>query len=196
MSFVLLRESAVWKQIWVHVLHEREHPFDIAGKRFWMEYASHMYGDRLSVWKEITPRYRWIRIKVTLSIRLPRLLLTSKFTPFSPSSIAIFFIPLFHLANQKGPDSAKGWRNARPLALTDVCLLPVLLATAATVSAGLGSVFNQIKGAFPLLFSSIPGPATAPNPRSLDWYPLTMTFLHMRPGHDGAVGSNWLSADF
>lgn len=91
MSFVLLRESALWKQIWVHVLHERERPFDIAGKSFWMEYASHKCGHRLTVWKEITPRYRWIRIKVTLSIRLPRLLLTSKFTPFSPSSIAIFY---------------------------------------------------------------------------------------------------------
>lgn len=136
--------------------------------------------------------------EVTLSIHPPRLLLTSKFTPFAPSSIKghFFKIPLSHLSNQKEPGLVKGPWNTRPLALTDVCLPPVLLATAATVSAGLGSVFNQIKGTFPLLFSSIPSPATAPDPSSLDWYPLTMTFLHMRPGHDGAVGSNWLSADF
>lgn len=41
-----------------------------------------------------------------------------------------------------------------------------------------------------------PSPTTAPNPSSLDWFPLTMTFLHMPSSHDGAVGSSWLSADF
>lgn len=49
--------------------------------------------------------------------------------------------------------------------LTDVSLLPLLLATADTVSAGLGSVFTEIKGAFCLSFSSIPTPA-APQPHT------------------------------
>lgn len=86
--------------------------------------------------------------------------------------------------------------------LTDVSLLPLLLATADTVSAGLGSVFTEIKGAFCLSFSSIPTPAAPqptplpPNPSSLDWFPLTMTFLRMPSSPDGAVGSSWLSADF
>ena len=80
--------------------------------------------------------------------------------------------------------------------LTDVSSLPLLLATAATVSAGLGSVFTEIKGTFSLSFSSIPSTTAAPDPSSLDWFPLTMTFLHMPSSHDGAVGSSWLSADF
>lgn len=129
------------------------------------------------MWEEMTVRCTWMRTGIC-SIKRQS-----------------FYIPLPHLFNQKRMDSIKGPRNARPLARNNVCLLPVLLATAATVTAGLGSVFNQIKGTFSLLFSSIHGPAAAPNPSSLDWFPLTMTFLHMQPSHDGAVGSNWLSAD-
>lgn len=51
------------------------------------------------------------------------------------------------------------------------------------------------------LFYSLPSTAPLPphpsshNPSSLDWYPLTMTFLHMQPSHDGAAGRNWSSAD-
>jgi hypothetical protein len=56
-----------------------------------------------------------------------------------------------------------------------VCCLAVessLPATAATVSAGLGSVFTQIKGAFSPFLPSL---------YSLDWFSLAMAFLCMRP---------------
>lgn len=109
---------------------------------------------------------------------------------------AIFYTFLSLIQSKESRLGERATEHKSSGSLTDVSLLPLLLATAATVSAGLGSVFTQIKGTFSLSFASIPSPTTTPNPSSLDWYPLTMTFLHMQSSHGGAVGCSWLSADF